>query len=138
YGNTALAGEGGGILSGYGSLKVVNSILTGDTGGECLAFPGSGVCPVNGASGNVVVPTPTQPILAPLGWYGGSTQTMIPLPGSEAICAGLAADDGGITSDQRGFQLDVSCGSNVDAGAVQTNYLIVTTTDDTNDATPGC
>lgn len=40
------------------------------------------------------------PLLAPLGYYGGTTQTMALLPGSPAIDAGMAA--AGVTTDQRG------------------------------------
>ena len=43
---------------------------------------------------------PLNPLLAPLGSYGGPTQTMALLPGSAAIGAGTAVS--GITTDQRG------------------------------------
>jgi hypothetical protein len=67
-----------------------------------------------------------------LGNYGGPTQTLIPLPGSSAICAGLQAKiPSGVTTDQRGlpntntsypgFSAGAAC---VDAGAVQTNYAL--------------
>jgi predicted outer membrane repeat protein len=135
-GNTA--GSGGAIYNSGGTLTVNNSILTGDTGGECS---GTG-CPSNGSNGNVVDTTPAQPILAPLGWYGGSTQTMLPLPGppgSTAICAGsVSLIAGGLTTDQRGFaRLNLASGC-VDSGAVQTNYLFVTTTTDVVDVSPAC
>ena len=42
--------------------------------------------------------------LAPLGDYGGPTQTMALLPGSPAIGKGVAV--AGVTTDQRGFALD--------------------------------
>ena len=42
--------------------------------------------------------------LAALGSYGGPTQTMLPLPGSAAICASSTAlVPATLTSDQRGF-----------------------------------
>jgi hypothetical protein len=134
-GNTA-GGAAGGIFNVSGTLTVNNSVLAGDSGGECS---GTG-CPINGNNGNVVIPTPAQPILAPLGWYGGPTQTMLPLPGSTAICAGsVALIPGGVTTDQRGFaRLNLNNSSCVDAGAVQTNYLIVTTATDQVDASPVC
>ncbi len=70
----------------------------------------------------------TDPKLLPLGNYGGSTQTMLPQPGSSAICAGSnALVPGSVTTDQRGFPLSPIC---VDAGAVQTNYLLVANTND--------
>ena len=65
---------------------------------------------------------------------------MLPLPGSTAICAGsVALIPGGVTTDQRGFaRLNLNNSSCVDAGAVQTNYLIVTTATDQVDASPVC
>jgi hypothetical protein len=74
--------------------------------------------------------------LAPLNNYGGPTQTMIPSPGSPAICGGLAANiPNGLTTDQRGlpnknttypgYTLTSPC---VDSGAVQTNYAMSFTT----------
>lgn len=63
------------------------------------------------------VTTATQP-LGPLANNGGLTQTMLPVQGGAAICAGsMALLPGGITQDQRGFQR-VS-GSCIDAGSVQ-------------------
>jgi hypothetical protein len=57
--------------------------------------------------------------LAALGNFGGPTQTMPPLPGGAAICAGsVALLPSGLTQDQRGFPR-TSLGSCVDAGAVQ-------------------
>ncbi len=62
--------------------------------------------------------------MLPLGNYGGPTQTMLPMPGSSAICAGIYSDvPGGVTTDQRTFPIKSSC---VDAGAVQSNYIAVT------------
>jgi len=79
-----------------------------------------------------------DPMLAPLGNYGGPTPTMLPLPGSPAICAGsIALAPVGLTMDQRGFPLNAANCSNggVDAGAVQTNYVRVNTLTDANDGT---
>ena len=57
--------------------------------------------------------------LAALGNFGGPTQTMPPLPGGAAICAGsVALLPSGLTQDQRGLPR-TSLGSCVDAGAVQ-------------------
>jgi len=140
-GNTA--SSGGAIYNSNATLTVNNSLLTGDTGGECAG----GGCPTDGSNGNVVGVAAN---LAPLGWYGGATETMIPLPGtgSAAICAGSAAlffvipgTTIPITTDQRGFADDTTCPSGtsyVDAGAVQTNYLIVNTTLDQNDTLSNC
>lgn len=79
--------------------------------------------------GNVVGGTAD---LAPLGNYGGPTQTMVPLPGSAAICGGMGSlIAAGLTIDQRGgpntnttypgFSAEAPC---VDAGAVQTQYAM--------------
>ncbi len=68
-----------------------------------------------------------DPKLLPLGNYGGTTQTMLPQPGSAAICAGLAANiPAGVTTDQRGKPNSTTYGSTIctDAGAVQTNYAL--------------
>jgi hypothetical protein len=73
-----------------------------------------------------------DPMLAPLGNYGGPVQTMLPLPGSAAICAGSAALlPPGLTTDQRGFlrttsySIDGTQTACVDVGAVQTDYQSV-------------
>ncbi|MGB7188695.1 MAG: choice-of-anchor Q domain-containing protein, partial [Acidobacteriaceae bacterium] len=123
YGNSA--SSGGAIDNVGATLSVSNSLLTGDTGGECV---GTG-CPTNGTGGNVVGVTAAQASLLPLGNYGGTTRTMLPQPGSTAICAGSASDvPSGVTADQRGFALNAANCSNggVDAGAVQTAYVKVT------------
>jgi uncharacterized repeat protein (TIGR02543 family) len=136
-GNSSAAAAGG-ILNDGGTATVNNSVLAGDTGGECSGNGGG--CPSNGTNGDVVIATPAQPILAPLGWYGGPIQTMLPLLGSTAVCAGsVALIPGGVTTDQRGFaRLNLTNSNCVDAGAVQTNYLIVTTTTDQVDGSPDC
>jgi sugar lactone lactonase YvrE len=127
--NSTFFGNGGGaVYNNYSTLMVSNSILaSGDT---CLG----GGCPTNGSNGNVVGASNVN--LLPLGYYGGPTQTMLPQPGSTAICAGSdALVPAGVTTDQRGFPLNSSC---VDAGAVQSNYLTVTTVADVTDGSPNC
>lgn len=164
-GNTATSGAGGGIDTGTGTAAtVVNSTVTGNTAGsagggiESVVAPtinnsivagnttngtadsddchGCGTQPANNLIGG------TPPTLGPLAWNGGMTQTMIPLPGSTAICTGLEsaaindtyANPPPLTTDQRGFYFVPNhCGqtgfsySDVDLGAVQTNYLTVNT-----------
>jgi len=133
-GNTALKNGVGGIFNSAGTLTVNNSILTADTSAEC---GGTGGCPSDGVNGNVVDPTPAQPILSPLGWNGGPTQTMLPLPASEGVCAGVVSlDPAGLSTDQRGFARTNLASGCLDAGAVQTNYLIVTTANDEVDTMP--
>jgi hypothetical protein len=122
-GNSATGGEGGAIFN-YGTLTATNTIMAGNTGGDCGAG-GSNTCPTNDANGNVIGVSGIS--LAPLGNYGGPTQTMIPLPGSPAICAGsVAAIPGGVTADQRGEPRTTVYGVTTcnDAGAVQTNYSL--------------
>jgi hypothetical protein len=120
-GNSA---AGGGAIFNYDTLTVKNSILSGNPGGDCGAG-GVSTCPTNGSEGNVI--GASNLMLAPLGNYGGPTQTMIPLPGSPAICAGsMAAIPGGLTADQRGDGRTTTYGGTPcnDAGAVQTNYSL--------------
>ena len=71
-----------------------------------------------------------DPILAPLGNYGGPTATMPPLPGSPAIDAGTDAITNSLAFDQRGAPR--LAGAHVDIGAMelQTPTLIVTSSAD--------
>jgi hypothetical protein len=140
--NTAATASGGGGIDniGSGTAALANSVLSGNTSNSAsddfdgVAYTNSGgniVGVVNGATVNV-----SAIDLAPLGSYGGSTQTLIPLPGSPAICAGLtSAIPSGLTTDQRGLPNTnasyPSYAACVDAGAVQTNYALSFTTQPT-------
>jgi hypothetical protein len=141
-GNSSPGGPGGGIAN-YGRLTLDNSIVAGNTastgpdisgegaGSNNLIGDGTGSTGfTNGVNGDQVG-TATSAIiadLAALGSYGGPTQTMIPAPGSPAICAGVAAlTPSGTTTDQRGVAFNAGgycVARSVDAGAVQTNYAI--------------
>jgi predicted outer membrane repeat protein len=70
-------------------------------------------------------------MLSALGSYGGATQTMLPLPGSAAICAGVAVsiNSAPITADQRGVSIPTTYNGTqcYDIGAVQTNYAMSST-----------
>ena len=77
--------------------------------------------------------SPINPELAPLGYYGGPTETMPLLPGSEAIGAGSTFEVSGspIATDQRGFARPTT--AIIDIGAFQTqssSALLVNTVQD--------
>ena len=118
-GNTAPAGRGSGVSSsGNANTETVveNSVIAGNTNSD-VDFS-SGVVTTNTftSSGHNLIGTGnatadfnqagditgnTNPLLAPLGNYGGPTRTMLPLPGSPAIDAATVI--AGLTTDQRGF-----------------------------------
>src|SRR5262245_24511025 len=75
-----VAPVGGGIYKGGGSLAVFNSIVAGNTQNSGNDIQGS-------ATYSGVNLTSGDPLLAPLGDYGGPTPTRPPLPGSPAIDA---------------------------------------------------
>ncbi len=145
-GNTATL-LGGGIQTTGTPLTLSNSIvagntttvLTGDDCDDCGAQSSSNL--INTRSDS----PPINPLLATLGWYGGPTQTMLPLPGSPAICAGSAAlDPAGLLYDQRafprlnttytGYSTSTPC---LDMGAVQTNYSSIQFAQSAYSGTPG-
>jgi len=74
-----------------------------------------------------------DPLLAPLGNYGGPTQTMPPLPGSPALDQATVRNPA-LTTDQRGQPRPI--GLRPDLGAVEGSVIIVTTPADELDA-PG-
>jgi hypothetical protein len=90
-------------------INLKNTIVSGNTGGD-----------VNGTTdlGNNLIGG--NALLAPLGDYGGPTQTMALLPGSPAINAGTAT--GAPTTDQRG----ISRVGTVDIGAFESRGLTIT------------
>lgn len=135
---------GVGIYNTHGTLAIANSIVSGNRLGTS-ASPGNydDLDDQSGATsfttgnngGNLVgyynansVNAPTPAVdLATLGSYGGPTQTMVPLPGSPAICAAAVAGvPSGTTTDQRGYPLQPTGGycpsGTIDTGATQTNY----------------
>ncbi|MGD0681438.1 MAG: Ig-like domain repeat protein [Terracidiphilus sp.] len=158
-GNTAKT-NGGGIDNGSGlerftrTVSVTNSIFisnlseNGNGAGINNSVPGgnanadsnvyyqntgkSGEDDCNGCTTNTNAVS-GNPMLAVLANYGGPTQTMMPLPGSLAICEGTVANAtaAGLTVDQRGFGfVSTYCPAGyVDSGAVQTNYALSFTTD---------
>jgi hypothetical protein len=105
---------GGGMFNYNGTLNVGNTIVAGNTaatgGPDALgpvASQGHNLVGVtDGSTGWVgsdlagTAAAPLDPLLAPLGNYGGPTQTMPLLPGSPAIDAGTST--GAPATDQRG------------------------------------
>ena len=134
--------DGGGIYNDGFDLELWNTIVSGNTApiGSDFDFDTSDLVD-NG--GNLVGATGIN--LAPLGDYGGPTQTMIPLPGSPAICNGVLANIyPGVTTDQRGFPNTntiypgyTSGTACVDSGSVQTAYALAFTTQPPSHATTG-
>jgi parallel beta-helix repeat protein len=108
-GNSAHTGGGG--LDNTGTATLTNTIVAGNPAGGDVSGPISG-------SDNLIG---GNPLLAPLGDYGGPTQTMPLLPGSPAIGTGTTGK-GVPTTDQRGFNR----GSTVDIGAFQDQGFTLT------------
>lgn len=108
-GNTAIGGTGPELWMESGILNATN----------CLIGDGKDSTMTNGVNGNLVGTTasPINALLAPLGNYGGPTQTKPPLPGSPAIDAAGAS---GFSTDQRGYPRSV--GLAADIGAVEGVY----------------
>jgi hypothetical protein len=138
-GNSSTSSGGGMLVSNGAALTLQNSILEGNSATSFFpdAFISGGtLSDSNGNVMNSLAFSTLNPNLAPLSNYGGPTQTMVPLPGSAAICGGLASSiPSGVTTDERGFlnqnlTYPGYSGSNpcVDAGAVQSNYAIGFTT----------
>jgi hypothetical protein len=112
------ASYAGGIINeGSGTLWLHNSIVAGNTptGSQIegsIDFPSG----INLTSGN--------PLMAPLGDYGGRTHTMPPLPGSPAIDPVGGLTNSVFATDQRGLPRVVN--GIVDVGAVEVQAASVT------------
>jgi hypothetical protein len=124
-GNTA-AITGAGVLIADGTASLANTIVSGNAAQLDADIAGN----YTNNGGNIVGGSAN---LAPLANYGGPTQTMLPLPGSAAICAGESSNIAtGSTTDQRGDPLQPAGGycpsGTVDAGALQTSYLLAFST----------
>jgi hypothetical protein len=90
-------------------VTLFNTIVAGNTAFGDLNFSGTFSGMNNLTNGN--------PLLAPLGDYGGPTQTMPPLAGSPAIDAGDDLVTSVLTDDQRGYSR--LSGLHVDLGAAE-------------------
>ena len=117
---TVSANPGSGLVVYFGPATLTNTIVAGNAGSDIFAGfvggpgadapslsgtnnligTGSAGALTNGVNGNLV--GVTNPLLAPLGNYGGPTQTVALLPGSPAINAGTNGP-GIPTTDQRGL-----------------------------------
>ncbi len=142
-GNTAATGGGSGLyVLNSSTVTLNNTIVAGNTNGDIavnqastlsgsnnLIGTGSSGGLVNGTNGNIV--GVSNPLLAPLGNYGGPTQTIALLPGSPAIDAGSNALAIG-TTDQRGN----SYVGTVDIGAFESQgFTLATVTGSTPQTT---
>ena len=145
-GNNTIAGsygyQGPGGVASYGTLTLANTIVAGNSNGD-VAGNGDVTGTVMSLGHNLIgdasessgwISTdltgtdanPLNPELAPLGNYGGPTQTQVPLAGSPAIGAGsVALISTGVATDQRGFARVV--GGKVDIGAVEVQDVSVVT-----------
>ncbi len=141
--SNAASYDGGGIFSYSGSaitMTFADTIVALDTGplgpdvyGTVTSDGYNLIGETDGSTGWLAstdltgtMAQPLDPRLAPLGDYGGPTETMALRTGSPAIAARTGA--GGITTDQRGFALD---SPSPDIGAFQTQPgLVVNTTTD--------
>ncbi len=123
FSNNTASNVGGGIDNVSGSVTITNSIVAGNTDSSTPGDDCSG-CTL---SGNNLVSSPgsiQNPLLGPLAYNGPNqtVQTLLPLPGSPAIEAGLSST---FTTDQRGLPRPTGNGVVSDLGAVQTNYTAV-------------
>jgi hypothetical protein len=124
-GNSAGYGYGGGgIYNQDGKVTMTNTIVAGNSGTDIASYSDSGVTYggsnlVQSVYGYVFTgpaPLTNAPDLAPLGNYGGPTQTMPPLPGSPAIGAGSVVANT-FSTDQRGYPRTQN--GLIDLGAVE-------------------
>ena len=138
-GCTLAGNSGGGVVSDQGgTLTLTDDILYNDGGGGEFVYSNGGSatvtsCDIQGGDGNGNDPYPgtgnidADPLLAPLGNYGGPTQTFALLPGSPCLGAGTAATDGNgntITADQRGITIPQN--GRYDIGAFESQGFVVT------------
>jgi predicted outer membrane repeat protein len=121
--NTATTGLGGGIYATSPQQMLYNSIVAGNSAPI-------GNSDIGGLVNVAGVFQGSSALLAPLGHYGGPTQTMPPLTGSPAINGNYYFLPGGTppTTDQRGYPVDGS----PDLGAAEGKVVVTTAVDETN------
>jgi Dockerin type I domain len=119
----------GGAVAVYGNSKglINGTIVAANSGGDfnldipAGAVTGSSNLVGDGSDGGVLANSlrgslakPLNPLLSPLGNFGGPTQTLAPLPGSPVLGMGAYFN---LTTDQRGFARPTITG--IDIGADQ-------------------
>lgn len=137
----AASSSGDGIYNNNASLDVSNTVIANSVHGEdcsgagtfnvsdhnLMEATGNNACDlISGVDGSL---TGIDPLLAPLGDYGGATQTFALLPGSRAINAGNAASC--LPIDQRGRGRVGAC----DMGAYESQGFTLTKADGDHQAT---
>jgi hypothetical protein len=139
-GNAPVLGGAGGIANDGGTVTALNSIFSNPVGGNLVVQPGATFVSMGhnlfsdtpAVALNPTDLTSTNPLLAPLGNYGGPTQTLALLPGSPAIDAGVAV--AGLTTDQRGVPRPQ--GQAPDIGAFESRGFTLTIVSWNNQSTP--
>ncbi|MBA4371352.1 MAG: hypothetical protein C0402_00650 [Thermodesulfovibrio sp.] len=126
--NSATGTLGGGIHILLGTATMRNTVLWGNTGGEIIgsATVSASVVQGGGTGSNIIV---ADPLLGPLGSYGGSTQTIPLLPGSAAM---RGTNTNCPATDQRGVTRGASC----DIGAFESRGFSFGTPTGTPQSTP--
>jgi hypothetical protein len=145
---TGNSADGGGGIDNGGTTTLTNTLLAANTalhdvncfnengtiadGGHNLEFNPTTTCGFSAGNHDVF----TDPLLAPLGNYGGTTQTVALQPGSPAIDAGAAVGGSVPNSDQRGITRPQLGG--VDIGAFESQgFTMSVTGGGTQSAFPG-
>ncbi|MGA3344122.1 MAG: choice-of-anchor Q domain-containing protein [Terracidiphilus sp.] len=124
-GNTSASG-GGGIFNAGGTVTIVNSIVSGNNSNGGANSDDCDSCGTQSAN-NLI--GGTSAVVSPLAWNGGPTKTMLPYAGT--VIGKGSYVTGEPATDQRGFPRPTS--GAIDLGAVQSHYLEVITTKDTDD-----
>ena len=130
-GNSAT--NGGGLANLIGTVTLTNTIVAGQTGGGDInggsVLGNYNLIGTGSISGSNNITGVANPGLAPLGDYGGPTQTMALLPGSPAINAGdNSLIPAGVTTDQRGPGFPRIVNGTVDIGAFESSGFTIAVT----------
>ncbi len=130
-GTTGFGTGGGYFAAGGGSLTLANTAIAGNSAGLSNADIIGATITDNGGnyfSTNAGVASTLNPMLLPLGNYGGPVQTMLPQPLSPLLCQGTTANAtaAGLTLDERNDPRTTVYGTTtcVDIGATQSNYSL--------------